>query len=231
MKAKRVALVLACAAAWALIAVSPSAVAKVGVGVNVGKIDVEQALYSGGIYALPSIGVVNTGDEPATYSMRAVSMTGQKERIPKPNWFAFDPKEFPVAPGAVQSVQVQLTLPVNAEPGKYFTLLMASPSKTATSPGANIAVGAGTKVSFTVEQTNIFRAIYYRIRDLMKMYSPWSWILLAIVVVAVIAIPLSRKFRFSLGVQRRTSSDTPEDARESIAEDTPQDTREDAPEE
>jgi len=37
--------------------------ANVGVGVGLGKIQIDELLKSGGIYKLPSIPVINTGDE------------------------------------------------------------------------------------------------------------------------------------------------------------------------
>ena len=39
----------------------------VGVGVNLGKIEIDEPLKPGGIYNFPSIGVINTGDEAGDY--------------------------------------------------------------------------------------------------------------------------------------------------------------------
>jgi hypothetical protein len=38
----------------------------------------------------------------------------------------------------------------------------------------------------------------------MKLYSPWSWIILGVVVVLAIGIPLARRYRVSFGVERRS---------------------------
>ena len=46
-----------------------TASARVGVGVNLGKIKIDEPLKPGGIYGFPSIGVINTGDEPGEYEI------------------------------------------------------------------------------------------------------------------------------------------------------------------
>jgi hypothetical protein len=181
------------------------ALARVGVGVDVGTITVDQTLDSGGMYDLPSIGVINTGDEPATYIMKTTPLRGQKELLPDGSWFTFTPASLPLAPGLSAPIQPRLSLPLNTPPGEYFVLLMANSSQTATAPGANIAVAAGTKLRFTVRQTNFFLAVYYRVRDLMQMYSPWSWVALAAIVVLAVGLPLARRYRISLGVERRST--------------------------
>jgi hypothetical protein len=172
-----------------------------------GTIAVEQPLASGGVYELPVIGVINTGDQPATYSMKPIPTTGQKELVPEASWFSFTPESVQLEPGKSAPIQTRLSLPLKTPPGDYYVILMASPSQTATSSGANIAVAAGTKLRFTATQTNILFAIYYRIRDLMNLYSPWSWIILGVVVVLAIGIPLARRYRVSFGVERRSDDE------------------------
>ena len=49
--------------------ISQSARAVIGVGVNLGKIEIDEPLKPGGIYNLPILGVVNTGDTEGDYEL------------------------------------------------------------------------------------------------------------------------------------------------------------------
>jgi hypothetical protein len=51
----------------------------------------------------------------------------------------------------------------------------------------------------------VMLAVYYRVRDVMGLYSPWSWIALGVIAVLGIGIPLARRYRFSFGVERRSA--------------------------
>jgi P pilus assembly chaperone PapD len=206
MRRSRLAVAMSvCSLTAALLLVPGMAFARVGVGVNVGKIDVTQPLSSGAVYELPPIGVINTGDETATYAIEVLPLQGQKELMPEGAWFTFDPPAFEIGPRKVQTVQPRLTLPLQSVPGDYSALFSAGPVKTAAAPGANIAVAAASRLTFTVEQTNFFLALYYRVRDVMQMYSPWSWVALATIVLLAIGIPIARRYRISLGVERRST--------------------------
>lgn len=54
------------------------ALARIGVGVGIGKIVVDQPLKPGLIYTLPSLPVLNTGDEPAEYGVSIEYHEGQE---------------------------------------------------------------------------------------------------------------------------------------------------------
>jgi hypothetical protein len=205
MRRSTAAAAFTCMLVIAALSAPASACARLGVGVNVGRIRVDEALAAGGVYELPPIGVINTGDEPGSYTLTFVPISGQKELSPDDAWFTRTPETFELAPGAVRTVQIRLTLPVNAEPGDYFALASASPVQKTAAKGATIAVAAASKLTFTVKQTNVMLAVYYRVRDVMGMYSPWSWIALGVIAVLAIGIPLARRYRFSFGVERRSA--------------------------
>ncbi len=65
--------------------------AGVGVGVNLGKIEIDEPLKPGGIYNFPSLGVLNTGDEPGDYEVEVTYHQDQTQLRPAQEWFSFDP--------------------------------------------------------------------------------------------------------------------------------------------
>lgn len=170
------------------------ALAKIGVGMGTGKIQVDQVLKAGLIYTLPSITVLNTGDESSEYGVGIQYHENQPEMKPPKEWFGFEPSEFHLEPGQSQIVQVKLTLPVRgAKPGDYFAFLQGFPVKKAIVGGTSVGVAAAAKLYFTVAPANFFAGVYYRAVSLLTLYSPWSYVFSAIII-AALAIVLFRRF-------------------------------------
>lgn len=174
----------------ALILFAAPAQANLGVGVNAGKITVEQKLVGGRTYTFPSIGVVNTGDTTNTpYAMEVGYFANQKQLRPAKGWFSFQPIEFRLNPKQVKMVQTRLTLPASAEPGKYFALLKAQvvPAKGSTAYGA----AAATKLTFEVKETRSSTGPVVW----MTQRAPWSYVALAglVLIPAGIALGGRRK--------------------------------------
>lgn len=177
------------------------ALAKIGVGMGTGKIQVDQELKAGLIYTLPSITVLNTGDEPSEYGVGIQYHENQTEMKPSKEWFSFEPLNFHLEPGQSQVVQVKLTLPVKgAKPGDYFAFLQGFPVKKAQAGGTSVGVAAAAKLYFTVAPANIFFGIYYRIVSISELYSPWSYIILAVIAVALLVIIFRKFFSFNFGI-------------------------------
>lgn len=177
------------------------AFARIGVGVGTGKIVVDQVLRPGLIYTLPSLTILNTGDEPSQYEVSTTYREGQVELKPEKDWFSFEPSSFYLEPGKVQTVQVKLTLPVKgARPGDYFIFLEGHPVKTSTLGGTSIGIAAAAKLYFAVAPSNIFAGIYYRVTSLFTEYSPWSYILLGVIVLVISSVILRRYFSFNIGL-------------------------------
>src|SRR3989338_4663466 len=178
--------------------------AKIGVGVEIGKIQVDQPLKNGLIYTLPTFVLVNTGDEPSEYGIQIVYHENQKEMRPAKEWFKFKPSQFHLEPGQSQLVQIKLTLPVmGAKPGDYFAFLQGRPLQKTESGMTSVGIAAATKLYFTVAPANIFVGIYYRLDSLYKLYSPWSYVISAIVIAALLVVILRRFFSFNIGFSRR----------------------------
>jgi len=172
--------------------------ARVGVGVAKGKIIVNDPLLPGGIYEIPDLPVVNTGDEPSNYKVRITYLSSQPELRPGKEWFSFEPKSLYLEPGRSQNVKVVMVLPVKVEIGDYFCYIEAYPiiGKEASGTGAIVTIAAASKFYFTVKPANVFQAIHHRIKTFFALYSPWSWIVLVITIAALILTFFKRHFAF-----------------------------------
>ena len=176
--------------------------AGIGVGVNLGKIQIDEPLKPGGIYNFPSIGVINTGDEAGDYELAVTYHQDQPEKRPLQEWFTFTPSSFHLEPGESQSVAVQLGLPLKMTPGEYFAYLEAHPVIIA-GPGTTIGVAAATKTYFTVAPANIFQAVTYRISSFVANNAPWTYVVLAIVAGGIVITLFRRFFAFQFGIKRK----------------------------
>jgi len=127
--------------------ITPQVLARIGVGVNLGKIEIDEPLKPGGIYNFPSIGVINTGDEPGDYELDVTYHQDQPELRPAKEWFSFSPSSFHLEAGQSQSVAIKLALPVRVKPGDYFAYLEAHPIIKA-GPGTTIGVELPPKLIF-----------------------------------------------------------------------------------
>lgn len=201
MKLRKTVLTAAIILVMALVSVSLSE-AKVGVGVNLGKISVDELLMPGGIYRLPSITVINTGDETKDYGLDATYHYQQKELEPPAKWFIFSPATFELAPGKSQAVDVKLNLPLNARPGDYFAYLEAHPIVKG-KKGVTIGVAAATKLYFTIKPANIFSAILYKILTFFETFAPYSYIGVGLVVLIAGILVFRRYFRIRFGIERK----------------------------
>ncbi len=180
------------------------AMARIGVGIGGGKIVVDEPLKAGMLWDLPSVTILNTGDEASDYEVDVAFHNDQPEIWPEREWFEFEPKEFYLEPGGAQIVEVSLNLPVKVLPGDYFAFVEGKPLKRATeNGGANIGVAAASKLYFSVAPNNIFQGIYYRFLSLYDNAKPWSHVILAVIVVAILIILFKKTFKLQLSVGRK----------------------------
>lgn len=200
------------------LSVPAAAFATVGVGVGSGKITVQKALVPGGIYELPAVPVLNTGDESSGYEMDIEYLQDQSQLQPPQSWFSFDPGTFSLDPSKVQTVKITLTVPVNAKPGDYFAYVEAHPVKVAVSGVTRINIAAAAKLYFTVAPANIFEGVYYRVLSFFTQYAPWTYIVLALLGFAVLISLFRRFFSFNLGISVRKKE---EDSRTPTSVPTP----------
>lgn len=181
---------------------APLAFAKVGVGVNLGKISVDEPLMPGGIYRLPSVTVINTGDETRDYAVDVTYHYQQKELEPSGKWFIFSPATFELAPGKSQTVNIKLNLPVKARPGDYFAYLEAHPIVKG-KKGVTIGVAAATKLYFVIKPANIISGIGYKILTFFETFAPYSYVGLGLLVLIAGILVFRRYFRIRFGIERK----------------------------
>ncbi len=182
-------------------ALAAPAWAQMGVGVNLGKIEVDEPLTPGGVYHLPSLGVINTGREAGDYEVEITYMHEQTELKPAAEWFRFEPASFPLQPGASQAVAITLTVPMSARPGDYFALIEAHPI--VKSSGVAIGVEAATKLYFSVRPANILVAVQARVVTFAQDTAPYSYIGVGIVGFLLVALLFRRYFRIRFRLERR----------------------------
>jgi len=172
-----------------------TALAKIGVGVGLGKIQIDEKLSPGGIYKLPTLPVLNTGDEAGEYKVEVTYLSDQPELRPDPSWFSFTPQSFTLDASGSQLVNVSLSLPVDMRPGNYFAFLEAHP--VARGEGVTIGVAAATKLNFTVKPAGVLGAAFERMRSLLEKNAPASYIVLGVVGAAIaltLLIVIAKKY-------------------------------------
>lgn len=179
--------------------------ARIGVGVGTGKIQVEDKLKPGIIYELPSLTVLNTGDEESDYEVNVSYHEKQPQLRSPQNWFIFSPQKFHLEPGKAQTVTIKLNLPVRTEPGEYFAYLEGHPFKKSVSGNTTIGVAAAAKLYFTVIPGNFLEGIYYKIASFWKVYSPWPQRVLIGAVIIVLALLFKKFFNIQINLRKQPS--------------------------
>ena len=189
------------AAAVAAMAVcAPTAAADRGVALDLGRVEIEQALTPGGGYLLPPVGVRNPGDERTTYRM-VVSLVAGQSRAPVPeSWVHFSPGEVTLGPGQTRKVQPRLSLPTGADPGNYEGLLAAQ--IVTGGAGTQVGAAAAAKLTFAVESTTLLGAWWHKLSTASTEHAPWTWLVPAVLASALVVSQLRR--RFSFRVEKRT---------------------------
>ena len=201
----------------ALVSVPAAGFARIGVGVNTGKIILEEPLKAGGIYELPALVVLNTGDEPSSYSVSVEYHVSQPEYRAEAPWFRFTPEIFHLEPGGVQKVAIQLTLPVKAPPGEYFAYLQGQPVYGEQEGGVSrIGIAAAAKLYFTVAPANFLQGVYWRALYFWNKWSPWTYVVLVILAGALFLAVARRFVSLNIGLRKRTDSAPVEEEAEEV---------------
>ena len=180
-----------------------SALASVGVGIGAGKITLNEALKPGGVYELPTVPVINTGDETANYGVSVEYNQVQPQLKPDASWFAFSPATFRLDPGRSQVVKVSLAIPVKTIPGEYFVYLEAHPVKIDVAGVTSIGVAAASRLYFTVAPANFLQGVYYRVKSLIELGAPWTYIFFGLVVLFILVKIFRKYFRFNIAIKAK----------------------------
>lgn len=181
--------------------------AKIGVGVGTGKIQVEDKLKPGMIYELPSLTVLNTGDEEGDYEAAVTYHEKQKELRPAEKWFDFSPEKFHLEPGEAQEVKIKLNLPVRTAPGEYFAYLEGHPVKKSEAGQTRVGVAAAAKLYFTVLPANPVLGVYYKAVTFWKINQPWTNRLAALFGIVVAYRLLNKFFGFKISFGKKKTEE------------------------
>jgi len=185
-----------------LILLSPHiASARIGVGVGTGKIYVEDVLKAGMSYNLPSLTVLNTGDEPSNYTVGLAYHRDQPEMAPPKEWFSFSPEEFYLEPGEARTVEIKLNLPLKTRYGDFFAYLEGKPTKKAQSGSTSIGVAAAAKLYFTIAPSNFLEPIYYKTIAIWTAWMPWTNIFAALLFTGIALILFKRFFKIQINIK------------------------------
>jgi len=177
--------------------------AKIGVGLGTGKIELKEPIKAGGIYDLPPLGIFNTGTESTNYEAGVAYHADYPQMHPPKEWFSFYPAQIFLEPGRSQSVSVKLTIPVKATPGDYFAFLEAYPIVKKESGITGVGVAAASKLYFSVAPSNLWQAIIFRTATLFNRSRPWSYIVPAMILLALIIKFLRKFFSFKISIGKK----------------------------
>ena len=176
--------------------------ASIGVGTTTPRIVIDQNVQPGGIYRLPVIPVINTGTQRTDFTVFVDRASKQSELFADPRWVTVSPGTVSLDASRSALINATISVPFLARPGNYQALIVAQPVV----PGASANtpnVQVGTKVVFRIVHSNPFAALYWRIRSLLELWAPWSYILLALLVVLLLVRYVARRYRVSFAVSRR----------------------------
>lgn len=187
----------------ALFSVSQPSHATIGVGIGSGKIYVQEPFKPGGIYDLPPIPVLNTGDEPSEYGMGVEFHQDQPQLRPEKEWFTYSPATFHLDPGRSQVVEIHVTLPVHVTPGDYFAYLEARPIVGDVAGVSKVHVAAAAKLYFTVQPANLFQALYYRFSFFLSRFYPWPQTIFIVLVLASLLNYARRFVHIDVGLRKK----------------------------
>ena len=175
------------------------ALADRGVAIDLGRIEIEQALTPGGSYQLPTIGVRNPGTETTSYRLAASPVESDDAEPPPESWFEFEPAELTLEAGETRAVRARIALPSGADPGDYIALVGAQ--IVTKSGGAQVGAAAAARTTFTVEPATTLDAWWLKVKTVFSEHGPWSWFLPALAGSLLALWWLAR--RFSFRVERR----------------------------
>jgi hypothetical protein len=169
------------------------AAAEVGVSISPGELAVAESTRPGRQTTLPPLQVGNPGDQPASYEVVAVGLTGTSAQPAEPDWFTLIPRTLQLAPGQTAEVTVMVQPGAEAATGRYAATIQAQlqPPGSAT----QIVAAAAARVFFDItaepqDTDNTTRV----------------WVLIALLIaVAVVTAEALRRRRTSRVAQRSTT--------------------------
>jgi hypothetical protein len=182
--------------AGSAIITAPATQADQSISLTIGKFEIKQKLSKGQEYDLIGFGVVNPGDEQGSFRVAIAPMPDQTEEIAPESWFKVSNPSLTIGPKGTEQVPITLSIPFDARPAKYRTLLraeIASPNGEGSSMGAAVAA----PVTFEVKATTILEDWQVRAEDFASENQPWTWAVPSAIAALCIAWYVRRHVRIS----------------------------------
>ena len=180
---------------WLLAAGLP-ATAGPGVRLSHGAVSIDQLLFTGTSYRLPTMTVSNPGDTAATYQVSTVAMDQEALAIPS-HWIVVTPAAFELAPGASQTVQASLDIPEDARLGFYEGLISAQMSSGETSDGvagARLGAGAAATLTFEVGARTLLEAWASSVIAFWQDTGVWAYVTTGALSLGLLVVWFRRRF-------------------------------------
>jgi hypothetical protein len=124
--------------------------ATIGAGVGASPLQLSKSLTPGNTYRLPSLYVLNTGTEQATYHIRAARVDGKGGTTLPTGWVAALQNDITLQPNQHTLVPLSLNVPAQAPGGEYETDVVASASTPHSAGSTAVGAGAATLLRATV---------------------------------------------------------------------------------
>jgi cobalamin biosynthesis Mg chelatase CobN len=137
-----------------MVSIPGTAWADLGVGVTANALELPHALRPGNSYQLPTLTVVNTGSQAASYHLRIERLTKKNTAttIP-PAWITFSDPAFGLAPKDRASVVLRVSVPRSAQSGTYTSDVIATGTLPNAQSQAKAGAAAAAAINFTVTRT------------------------------------------------------------------------------
>ena len=192
--------------------------AQLGAGVGLGKILVNEVLTPGGIYKLPDLPVINTGEISAKYKLsvsfpyeflqRFSPVERRRQEVLLKKWILFNPSQVSLQPKESKNIKVSLALPFDASQGEYFFYLESAAQVENSASNVSLGPAAAAKLYFTVGRApGVLGALKQRASTLWHFYQPWSTII--IVVLDLLLVLLLLRGLFSLKIELKPKQRLP----------------------
>jgi hypothetical protein len=122
----------------------------IGAGVGASPIELTTPAHPGGVYPLPDVLVVNTGNETSTYRLAVEELGRPKGRVVPAGWVRFDRNDFALGPGVSVKVPLVLNVAATAAKGRYASDIVVSTVAPSKGTGARVGAQAATALRFRV---------------------------------------------------------------------------------
>lgn len=174
-----------------------AAYASVGVGVQAAPVRLAGDAHPGGTYALPPVYVVNTGTQAESVAIRIERISRGTGRTVPRAWIQVAALPSSLGHGQSARIPLNLVVPKDARPGKYFSDVVVTASASLIAGGAHLGVAAATDLEFRVVPGAVSRG----------WFSVPSWVLVtvAVVLVLALAVVLMTRSGISIRIERATA--------------------------